>query len=310
MPEEVRLWQIENDKKLHECTRSPLDLESRLEDWIEHDVSILASNLIVIGRQVETSFGGFIDLLCIDDAGDLVIVELKRDKTPREVTAQILDYASWVKDLSREHIIRIADGYLGRQGAFEEEFRHRFGDLPSSLNEDHRMLIVASVIDSRSERIIRYLSDGYGVNINAATFQYFQSPDRKDLLARVFLIEPSQVEERSLTKGTSKKRRKLTEEELEEIVEQNGIGEIYWPLVAGLEQHFRKEKSENTIMFNGTIDGSRSTFVTLFPKESNPKDGLRFQIYSSRLANFFGLSEEQILNLLPEKREPKDIFSQ
>ena len=52
----------------------------------------------MIGREVETDFGGSIDILCIDAEGDLVIVELKRDRTPREVTAQALDYASWVTD--------------------------------------------------------------------------------------------------------------------------------------------------------------------------------------------------------------------
>jgi len=46
--------------------------------------------------------GGIIDLLCIDESGNLIVVELKRDKTPREVTAQTLDYASWVDSLTSE----------------------------------------------------------------------------------------------------------------------------------------------------------------------------------------------------------------
>ena len=74
--------------------------------------SVLDPNLLVIGREVETDFGGFIDILCIDAAGDLVIVELKRDKTPREVTAQALDYASWVANLSNERVTSIANDHL------------------------------------------------------------------------------------------------------------------------------------------------------------------------------------------------------
>jgi RecB family endonuclease NucS len=31
--------------------------------------------------------------------GELVIIELKRDKTCREVVAQWIDYATWVKNL-------------------------------------------------------------------------------------------------------------------------------------------------------------------------------------------------------------------
>ena len=195
MPEEVRLWQIEGGDKLREYARSPLNLESRLEVWLEQDISVLSNDVMVIGRQVETDFGGSIDLLCIDDSGDLVIVELKRDKTPREVTAQTLDYASWVATLSSHRITAMADQYLGGEGSFAESFKQGFGiELPESLNENHRMLIVASEIDPSSERIIKYLSELHGVNINAATFHYFQSPEGSELLARIFLIEPSQVE--------------------------------------------------------------------------------------------------------------------
>ena len=51
-------------------------------------------------------------LLCLDEVGDVVVVELKRDKTPREITAQALDYGSWVKDLSHERIATIAGDYF------------------------------------------------------------------------------------------------------------------------------------------------------------------------------------------------------
>jgi RecB family endonuclease NucS len=107
----IRLWKID-DKKLLEVEKSKLNLEERLEDWIEDNVSIISSNLLVIGRQVKTRYGGLIDVLCIDEKGDIVIVELKRDKTPREITAQVLDYASWVKNLTAEQVQEIARDYL------------------------------------------------------------------------------------------------------------------------------------------------------------------------------------------------------
>ncbi len=40
-----------------------------------------------------------------------VIVELKRDKTPRDITAQTLDYASWVKKLDSAKIASIYKKY-------------------------------------------------------------------------------------------------------------------------------------------------------------------------------------------------------
>ncbi|GAH92576.1 unnamed protein product, partial [marine sediment metagenome] len=104
MSQDIRLWKIAQQDNLMEINKTKLDMEDRLENWLEKDISIISNELLVIGRQIETDFGGVIDLLCIDYIGDLVIVELKRDKTPREITAQVLDYASWVKDLSNERV--------------------------------------------------------------------------------------------------------------------------------------------------------------------------------------------------------------
>ena len=58
--------------------------------------AILSSHWMLIGRQEVTSHGGRIDLLAIAPDGSLVLIELKRDRTPREIVAQALDYASWV----------------------------------------------------------------------------------------------------------------------------------------------------------------------------------------------------------------------
>ncbi len=83
------LRQVEDDN-LKEISRTKLNREERIEKWIKGDIALLAPDLLVIGQQVPTAYGKFIDLLCMDDEGGLVIVELKRDKTPREVTAQAL----------------------------------------------------------------------------------------------------------------------------------------------------------------------------------------------------------------------------
>ncbi|HEX3555362.1 MAG TPA: endonuclease NucS domain-containing protein [Thermoanaerobaculia bacterium] len=304
MPEEVRLWRIQGGDTLREIDRSALDLEARLEVWLERDISVLSPGLLVIGRQVETDFGGFIDLLCLDHEGDVVVVELKRGKTPREITAQILDYGSWVKDLSNERITAIGETYLG-QGKLEEAFKRRFrADLPETLNENHRLLIVASRIDASSERIIKYLSDSYGVNINAATFQYFKEQNESELLARIFLIEPAQVDLQARTKGASKRRPNLTYEELEAIAAEKGVQELYRHAVANFERYFQKHTTRSSVGFTGVFNGSRKTVVSLIPQQSNASDGLRFQIYSLRLRTLLNLSEDAALAMLPQRREP------
>jgi hypothetical protein len=304
MPDEVRLWRVGKDESLVELSRAKLNLEERLEEWLERDISMLDPGLLVIGRQVETDFGGWIDLLCVDAAGDLVVVELKRGKTPREITAQALDYGSWVVDLSNERVTSIAEAHFG-EGGFEEAFRQRFGaELPETLNGSHSMLIVGSHIDESSERIIKYLSDTHGVNINAATFQYFREADGGELVSRVFLIEPAQVELASRTKGTSKRRPRLTYEELEKQAAEAGVADLYGYGFARLDPLLKKHTTRSTIGFAGQFDESRKNVISFLPGLSSHADGLRYQLYGSRFATLAGLAEQELEAVLPAVHEP------
>jgi Endonuclease NucS len=302
MADEVHLWQIGANERLIEIGRGRLDLESRLQEWLAQDISVLDPGLLVIGREVKTDFGGLIDMVCIDADGDLVVVELKRDKTPREITAQVLDYASWVVNLSNERVTAIANDHLG--GAFDEAFRARFGfDLPETLNGDHRVVVVGSEIDAGSERIIRYLSDTHGVNINAATFEYFQLPDRSELLARVFLIEPSEVVLNTRTKGASKRRPNLSYEELSDIARDAGVGDLYDYAVAAFESVLQKQTTRSSIGFASSVGGSRKVVISLIPGESNMTDGLRYQLYKSRYARLADVRVTELEGLLPERHD-------
>lgn len=60
MPIETEIWRIEKDLSLLSLTG--IDLEKRLEDIISAKLAIVDPGLMLIGRQVSTAFGGFIDL--------------------------------------------------------------------------------------------------------------------------------------------------------------------------------------------------------------------------------------------------------
>lgn len=191
MPVEVGIWKISGT--LQRISFQAMGAEEHLEGVLEQDITILDSTLMVVGRQVVTGFKKEIDLLAINREGDISIIELKRHKTPREVVAQILDYASWVQNLSYEEIIGIFEKYKPGKH-LEEAFTERFGmNLPDSINREHRLIIVAAELDSGTERIIAYLSNRYGVPINAVFFRYFQL-ENGGYLARMWLIDPNQVE--------------------------------------------------------------------------------------------------------------------
>ena len=190
MPVEMGMWRIEGDQP-RRLGASLLPSEAALEDFLEHDPALLGTRLLVIGRQVRTPYGKFIDLLAMDGEGNLVVLELKRDKTPREVVAQVLDYGSWVTSLTRDAVIEIANDHLDEP--FEAAFEDAFGEAPpDELNAETRLTIVATDLDDSSERVVRYLRE-FGVPINAVFFAHLKDEGRR-YLARSWLV--SQEERR------------------------------------------------------------------------------------------------------------------
>ncbi len=149
---------------------------------------------------MRTDFGKYIDILAISSDGKISIIELKKDRTPREVVAKALDYASWVQNLSYRDIVNIFKDNFDRE--FDPSFEDTFGSTPPDrLNQSHDILIVCSELDNETERIINYLSDNYNVPINVVFFRFFKD-GKSEYLTRSWLIDPSQIEERfSKTKG-------------------------------------------------------------------------------------------------------------
>jgi hypothetical protein len=166
-----------------------LPSERALEDMIVAAPPMLSDEWMLIGRQESTGYGGRIDLLAIAPDAALILIELKRDRTPREVVAQALDYASWVEGLDAADISAIYQRFApGRNLA--DDFRTRFGQPldEESLNADHQIVVVSAALDDSSERIVRYLNDR-GITINVLCFQVFQDATGL-LLSRAWLLDP------------------------------------------------------------------------------------------------------------------------
>ncbi|MHC1626340.1 MAG: endonuclease NucS domain-containing protein [Methanoculleaceae archaeon] len=112
---EIKTWQIIDGKlkpletRMVEAGRKEAE---DLEKWIRSDPSIVGQDILIIGEQVPTKSGPM-DLLGIDNSGNLVVIELKRDKLPREALAQAIDYASDVSSWDKDKISEICTRYTG-----------------------------------------------------------------------------------------------------------------------------------------------------------------------------------------------------
>ena len=127
MPVEIGIWRVNGAPERVQF--SSIETESKLEKVLAADIGVLDPSLMVLGRQVPTAYGKLIDLLAIDAQGDLTVIELKRNRTPREVVAQVLDYASWVQDLTYEEVtILYSEQHSGQH--FEQAFAERFDTAP------------------------------------------------------------------------------------------------------------------------------------------------------------------------------------
>lgn len=315
--QKIRLWEVTAENTIREITsdsdegdgksrRRPADgsirKEEHLEDWLASNIGMLDPDLLVIGRQVRTVHGSFIDLLCIDPDGALVVVELKKGKTPREVTAQALDYASWVKDLGAEEIVDIADGYLREAGPLAEAFAAKFNvDLPEVINESHRSVVVAETIDESTERIVRYLAD-LSVPINVATVQHFKDSSGRQMLAKVYLVEPEVAGKvRAGSKRTRAVPRAVKLEQQQALADKHGIGRLFAALREGVAGVLRpRDDYDSPVRYRLDI-ADRPQLVTLMVGSDRSDDGgMPFVVQVDRVTEHLGMSRELLESVLPD----------
>ena len=108
-------------EKVEEVILSKIGLKERehLQEWIANKPESLGEDLLVIQKE----FDGFgetrerLDLLALDKQGNLVVIENKLDDSGRDVTWQVLKYASYCSSLSRTQIIKIYQDFLSKSGS-------------------------------------------------------------------------------------------------------------------------------------------------------------------------------------------------
>lgn len=191
MPVKHAIWKVCKNPTLLPVSNLPS--EQLLEDMIVAKPEILSKEWMLIGRQELTAFGGKIDLLAIAPDASLVLIELKRNKTPREVVAQALDYASWIERLTADKISQIYKRFSNGKSldaAFKDFFKVDLDE--EALNTSHQILLVAAELDDSTERIINYLN-ARDVAINVVFFQVFQN-GTEQFLSRTWFIDPGETQ--------------------------------------------------------------------------------------------------------------------
>ena len=185
----MSLFRLEGDgadARLVVAREKDIELESQLESWLENSPWALGQDepILWIDRQTSASGDDGIihpDLLGVDYEGNLVIAELKRDRTPREVVAQLLEYAAWGNELDEEQIEATAEEYFQtrdelRGRTLSDVFTDTFEvDEVPPLNRGLRLFIVAQRIPDSILKVCQFLRDSHDMDINCIVVSTFET---------------------------------------------------------------------------------------------------------------------------------------
>ena len=175
-------------KKAQVCTFRELHLEElrHLQEWIANEPSSLGEELLIIQKE----FDGFddtrerLDLLALDEKGNLVIIENKLDDSGRDVTWQAIKYASYCSSLSKQQVIDIYQKYLDGQNKNAEEQLLEFFDKCDDISElkinqgnSQRIIFVAANFRKEVTSSVLWLSN-FGLNIKCVKVTPYKHEDK------------------------------------------------------------------------------------------------------------------------------------
>lgn len=84
--------------------------ESEIEDLVWSDLeAFLGETLFPIARQARLAGGGRPDVLCLDESGRVVVIEIKRD-VDRIQLAQCLEYSGWARSTNLDELAALYHG--------------------------------------------------------------------------------------------------------------------------------------------------------------------------------------------------------
>lgn len=191
----MNIYSIEEDNLIPYKERDFREnyIEENLEIWLENNSYCLLEDekLLIIGRQVSTNLNSVIDLLGIDKKGNVVVVELKRNRTPRETIAQILEYTSYIEDLSYQQLEKILMNYIGEEGINLTEYHRNYYELEEdeaiAFNKEQKLLIIAQTISKNIKQTATYLRKN-GIKFYCLEFKYFEGKENESLISLDFVV--------------------------------------------------------------------------------------------------------------------------
>ena len=152
MSNQPRLFRVNPDTKetadLEEVEFAALSLQEPrdIQEWIADNPRILGDELLIVTKE----FSGFdgtrerLDLLAVDQSGELVVIELKRDDSGSDTHWQAIKYASYLHSASVDDVVEMLSkfGELTEDDARQKLIQHTDSDDDlDRLNNSQRIIL-------------------------------------------------------------------------------------------------------------------------------------------------------------------------
>jgi len=187
----MTIFTISANNEMVEAPRVQLERELQLEDWLGNSPWAIANeDLLIIGRQTRANIASsnrYPDLLALDKDGNITVIELKKGKAPREVVAQLLEYAAWASQLSEEQIIEIANIYLS--GDLLATFKDYFevDEIPP-LGNGLRLFVAAEEIPNSVSEVCRFLRQNLGLDVSCVCYEAYRDRSGNTLVDSSLIV--------------------------------------------------------------------------------------------------------------------------
>ena len=270
-------------------------LEKELEDLLEKNPSIILNKeLLIIGRQVVTDSQKRIDLLSVDSEGTLFVIELKRGIAPREMIAQVLDYTSWLNDLSERQIEKIARDYFDKQKirysslleAFEDKFKRKL-DFQIGLNLVN--VLFAQDFHKDLFNATNYLY-GKGVEIYCIKFEMFSNNEISYLHTDFIIGNDKEISLNKVIQLPDKNKYRETMKKVSEILNEkyeDWASNLDWELEHSFKIYQSKSGDWTCAYIDWSIDGVRFAYeVGIVHENTDEKPGFCADFYTRRNSKF------------------------
>ncbi|HQO03944.1 MAG TPA: hypothetical protein PLI62_16930 [Spirochaetota bacterium] len=180
-------------KSIKEIEFSDFNFKERydIQEWVESNPNILGENLLIISKDL--SFFNDTkerpDLIAIDENGNIVIIELKRDDSGLSLEWQAIKYASYLSKFTVNDIFNLYEKYLTKYNKDNENevtlpvIKQRileFIDEESfdDINKKQRLILVSHRFAKEVTSAVNWLIEKYLMDIKCVQLIPFFDKDK------------------------------------------------------------------------------------------------------------------------------------